>query len=137
MGRTALHGTARRRHAETLSHRSGGRGPSDEQTSLAQSAAPPDYSRSHSRVHVAPPYATVAVASNFNMQKKLQRERTDQVNRYMRERGLGKALQRRIRAFYEYYLERKSVFDVAQMLDEVRRARIPSAYLCHLCIAVV
>ena len=63
------------------------------------------------------------IASNFNMQKKLQRERTDQVNRYMRERGLGKALQRRIRAFYEYYLERKSVFDVAQMLDEVR---IPS-----------
>ena len=56
------------------------------------------------------------------MQKKLQRERTDQVNRYMRERGLGKALQRRIRAFYEYYLERKSVFDVAQMLEEVRRA---------------
>ena len=34
----------------------------------------------------------------------------------MRERGLSKVLQRRIRAFYEYYLERKSVFNVSKVL---------------------
>jgi hypothetical protein len=34
----------------------------------------------------------------------------------MRERGLSKVLQRRIRSFYEYYLERKSVFNVSEVL---------------------
>ena len=38
----------------------------------------------------------------------------------MRERGLGKPLQRRIRQYYEYYLERTSVFDMRLMLSEVR-----------------
>ena len=42
------------------------------------------------------------------------------VNAYVRERGLHKALQRRIRRFYEYYLERVSVFDIESMLDEAR-----------------
>ena len=55
------------------------------------------------------------IAADFNVQKKLMNERTQEVDQYMRERGLSKALQRRIRAFYEYYLERKSVFNVSEV----------------------
>ena len=59
------------------------------------------------------------IAADFNVQKKLMNERTQEVDQYMRERGLSKGLQRRIRSFYEYYLERKSVFNVSEVLSEV------------------
>ena len=58
------------------------------------------------------------IAADFNVQKKLMNERTQEVDQYMRERGLSKGLQRRIRSFYEYYLERKSVFNVSEVLSD-------------------
>ena len=57
------------------------------------------------------------IAADFNVQKKLMNERTQEVDQYMRERGLSKGLQRRIRSFYEYYLERKSVFNNSEVLE--------------------
>lgn len=62
------------------------------------------------------------ILTNFNPQKKLHRERMAVINRYVRERGLTHQLQRRVRRFYEYYLERASVFDVPAMLDEVSQS---------------
>ena len=59
------------------------------------------------------------IASNFNLHRKLTRERMAMIDRYMRERRLSKPLQRRIRQFYEYYFERVSVFDVAGALDQI------------------
>ena len=62
------------------------------------------------------------ILANFNMHKKLHRERMSVVNRYVRERGLTRRLQRRVRRFYEYYLERVSVFDVSGMLEEISQS---------------
>ena len=62
------------------------------------------------------------ILSNFNMHKKLHRERMNVVDRYVRERGLTRKLQRRVRRFYEYYLERVSVFDVKGVMDEVSQS---------------
>ena len=62
------------------------------------------------------------ILANFNLQKKLLRERMAVVNRYVRERDLTQRMQRRVRRFYEYYLERVSVFEVATMLDEVSQS---------------
>ena len=59
------------------------------------------------------------IASNFNLKRKIAKERMQVVNGYVRERGLHKQLQRRIRRFYEYYFERVSVFDIESMLEEV------------------
>jgi len=59
------------------------------------------------------------IASNFNLKRKLANDRMQIVNRYVRERGLNKLLQRRIRRFYEYYFDRVSVFDIEGMLEEV------------------
>ena len=59
------------------------------------------------------------IAANFNLRRKLYNARFGVLERYMRERGLRRPLQRRIRRFYEYYLERKSVFSIESILHEV------------------
>lgn len=62
------------------------------------------------------------ILANFNLQKKLHRERMGLIERYVRERGLTQHLQRRVRRFYEYYLERVSVFDIPATMDEVSQS---------------
>ena len=62
------------------------------------------------------------IMDNFNAKKKLLSARMAEVTRYMRERKMTPRMQRRVLRFYEYYLERVSVFDVNLMLSEVSQS---------------
>jgi len=62
------------------------------------------------------------IMDNFNAKKKLLSGRMAEVTRYMRERKMTPRMQRRVLRFYEYYLERVSVFDVNLMLSEVSQS---------------
>ncbi|KOO22278.1 cation channel family protein [Chrysochromulina tobinii] len=62
------------------------------------------------------------IMDNFSAQKKLLSALMAEVTRYMRERKMTPRMQRRVLRFYEYYLERVSVFDVNLMLSEVSQS---------------
>ena len=62
------------------------------------------------------------IVDNFSARKKLLSGRMAEVTRYMRERKMTPRMQRRVLRFYDYYLERVSVFDVNLMLSEVSQS---------------
>lgn len=73
-----------------------------------------------------------SLSQSFDLRLRLYREKISQVRDFMQARKIDRVVQQRVRAFYSYYYERRSVFDEGRILSEVSNAlRITMAYEAH------
>jgi voltage-gated potassium channel Kch len=62
---------------------------------------------------------TSALVETMNMQQTVTNQKMAEVKAYMLDRQIPKDLQQRIRTYYTYYLQQKSIFDEELILEEV------------------
>ena len=65
--------------------------------------------------------SVAALMNNFDIGASLQRDKVNHIKNYMRERRLPKQLKLAIGRFYDFFLQRKSVFDEDTILSELPR----------------